>query len=295
MRHVLLGKIVGRYELGMEGQSHRSWEAGSRLGHDKGFKSIFPHLRSYCYGAEQRLYPHCSSWMYPHHLHQPCCPFRDQSKPLFMLSTIFNLGLVISWIQKSKSQISHWSKRLRCQVPTNRRGFAPRLLCMGLQGCTFCNSIMLLEKYTLKTRVSWYGMVFQCIVTIFLSDSCLAGCPKLTFWIQCEKLYLLWMYQNIKVVCSTICRGHVKAFRHSFLVDHSPQPSPAHQVNGPCGVKGQASPGSNWNGKPIHYARGAKPFSLMVFSSKAYTREAVPILSMFSLQFLFSVIITRPE
>lgn len=61
MSHVLLGKIVGRFELGMEVQSGRSWDAGSRRGHDKGFKSIFPHLRSYCYGAEQRLYPHCSS------------------------------------------------------------------------------------------------------------------------------------------------------------------------------------------------------------------------------------------
>lgn len=56
-----LGKIVGRYELGMEVQSRRSLDAESRLGHDKGFKSIFPHLRSYYYGAEQRLYPHCSS------------------------------------------------------------------------------------------------------------------------------------------------------------------------------------------------------------------------------------------
>lgn len=46
MSHVLLGKIVGRYELGMEVQSRRSLDAGSRLGHDKGFKSIFPHLRS---------------------------------------------------------------------------------------------------------------------------------------------------------------------------------------------------------------------------------------------------------
>lgn len=78
----------------------------------------------------------------------------------------------------------------------------------------------------------------------------------------------------------------MKAFRHSFLVDHSPQPSPAHQVNGPCGVEGQARPGSNWNGKPIHYAWGAKPFSLMVDSSKAYTRETIPLLSVFSLLFL---------
>ena len=36
MSHVLLGKIVGRYELGMEVQSRRSWDAGSRLGHEKG-------------------------------------------------------------------------------------------------------------------------------------------------------------------------------------------------------------------------------------------------------------------
>lgn len=94
--------------------------------------------------------------------------------------------LILVWlsVESKKNQKPNIPliQSLRCQlVPTNRRGFAPRLLCMGSQGCTFCNSIMLLEKYTLKTRVSWYGMVFQCIVTIFLSDSCLAGCPKLTF------------------------------------------------------------------------------------------------------------------
>lgn len=53
--HVLLEKIVGRYELGIKVQSRWSLDSGSRLGHVKGFKSIFPHLRSYCYGAEQRL------------------------------------------------------------------------------------------------------------------------------------------------------------------------------------------------------------------------------------------------
>lgn len=42
MSHVLLGKIVGRFEVGEEVQRHRSWDAGSRLGHDKGFKSISP-------------------------------------------------------------------------------------------------------------------------------------------------------------------------------------------------------------------------------------------------------------
>lgn len=95
------------------------------------------------------------------------------------------LFLILVWLSvESKNQKPNIPliQSLRCQlVPTNRRGFAPRLLCMGSQRLHFCNSIMLLEKYTLKTRVSWYGMVFQCIVTIFLSDSCLAGCPKLSF------------------------------------------------------------------------------------------------------------------
>ncbi|KAJ0002865.1 hypothetical protein NQD34_008014 [Periophthalmus magnuspinnatus] len=80
-----------------------------------------------------------------------------------------------------------------------------------------------------------------------------------------------------------------ESFQAFFLVDYGPQPSPAHQVNGPCGVEGQAHPGSNSNGKPIHYACRAKPFCLMVFSSKAYAGEAIPILSTFPLQFLFSV------
>lgn len=175
MSHLLLGKIVGRYELGMEVQSCRSWDAGSRLGHDKGFKSIFPpHLRSYCYGAEQRLYPHCSSWMYPHHLHQPCCPFRDQSKPMFMWRTLFNLGLVISWIQKKiKKPNIPLIQSLQCQqVPTNRRGFAPKLLCMGLQGCTFAISLCCWKNTPWKQEslgMEWFSSVlwqFFCLILV---------------------------------------------------------------------------------------------------------------------------------
>lgn len=60
MSHVLLGKIVGGYELGMEALS-RSWDAGVDWVMTRGSNQYFPHLRSYCYGAEQRLYPHCSS------------------------------------------------------------------------------------------------------------------------------------------------------------------------------------------------------------------------------------------
>lgn len=92
-------------------------------------------------------------------------------------------------------------------------------------------------------------MVFQCIVTIFfiLSDSCLASCPKLTFLNTVREAVsfvdVTKQKKKKKVACSTICRGHVKAFRHSLLVDHSSPPSPAHQVNGPGGVEGQACPG----------------------------------------------------
>lgn len=51
------------------------------------------------------------------------------------------LFLILVWLSvESKNQKPNIPliQSLRCQlVPTNRRGFAPRLLCMGLQGCTF--------------------------------------------------------------------------------------------------------------------------------------------------------------
>lgn len=101
-------------------------------------------------------------------------------------------GLSLKYKKNQKPNIP-LIQSLRCQqVPTNRRGFAPKLLCMGLQGCTFAIPLCCWKNTPWK-QVSCYGMVFQCIVTISMSDSCLAGCPKLTFWIQCEKLYLLWM------------------------------------------------------------------------------------------------------
>lgn len=83
------------------------------------------------------------------------------------------LFLILVWLsveskKNQKPKIPLIQSLQRQLVPTNRRGFAPRLLCVGSQRLHFCNSIMLLEEYTLKTRASWYGMVFQCIVTIFL-------------------------------------------------------------------------------------------------------------------------------
>lgn len=165
---------------------------------------------------------------------------------------------------------------------------------MGLQGCTFAIPLCCWKNTPRKQEsldMEWFSSVLWQFFVWFLSS----WLSKAYFLNTAWKAVFFVDVTNRKVVCSTICRGHVKAFRHSFLVDDSPQSSPAYQVNGPCGVEGQVRPGSNWNGKPIHYARGAKQFSLMVFSSKAYTRETIPILSMFPLQFLLYVTITRPE
>lgn len=115
-----------------------------------------------------------------------------------------NLGLAIRRIQKkeekkkgektkTKSQISHWSKASSINKSQQidvalLQDFSVWVCKAALFAIPLC-----CWKNTPWKQDSWYGMVFQCIVTIFLSDSCLAGCPKLTFWIQCEKLYLLWM------------------------------------------------------------------------------------------------------
>lgn len=180
------GKAVGRFEQGLEARSCRSRDAGSRLGHgERGFKSIssspisevFFSSSSSCfdiYRAEKRLYPHCSSWMYPHHLHQPCCPLRDRSKPMSMWCALLIDRLGDQPNPEIKSQISQWSKASGVhQSRQDTRGFAPRLLCMGSQGCTFLQFHYAAgKKKTLwkkqKTKQESLGMewFFQCIVTI---------------------------------------------------------------------------------------------------------------------------------
>lgn len=135
-----------------------------------------------------------------------------------------SIDKILVWLQILKNQkpnIPLFIEMIQCPlVPANRRGFAPRLLCMGLQGCTF--AITLCCWKNMKTRVCWYGMIFQCFVTIFVWF--------LSSWLS--KAYFKYSgntvsyvdVTNRKVVCSTICRGHVKAFRHSFLliIAHSP-------------------------------------------------------------------------
>lgn len=96
MSHVLLGKIVGRNELGMKVQSRRSWDAESRLGHDKGVQiNISPYqkllLRSRVTSVSALFFMNVSSPSAPAML-----PFQRPEQTNVYVKTHFKLGLVIS-------------------------------------------------------------------------------------------------------------------------------------------------------------------------------------------------------
>lgn len=103
--HVLLGKLGGGYELDMEALS-RSWDTGVDWGRT-GVQSIFPYLRSYCYGAERRLYPQLFFM-------NVCSPSVPAKLP-FQRSEQVNASVnkLLGWLQiqskKIKSQISNYS------------------------------------------------------------------------------------------------------------------------------------------------------------------------------------------
>lgn len=99
-----------------------------------------------------------------------------------------NLGLVISWIQKRqkiKSQISHWSKA----SDVNESQQIDVALLKDFSAWV-CKAALLQFHYAAgkihpenKSLLVWNGFPVYCDIFIlfFLSDSCLAGCPKLTF------------------------------------------------------------------------------------------------------------------
>lgn len=80
---------------------------------------------------------------------------------------LFSPSLVIGWILTLKPNTPMIQSLCRPLVSGNYRWRCSRTSLHGWARLHFCNFIMLLEKYTLKTRVSQYRMVFQCIVTIF--------------------------------------------------------------------------------------------------------------------------------
>lgn len=192
MSHVLLGKIVGGYELGMEALS-RSWDAGVDWVMTKGFKSIFPPsqkllLRSWATSVSALFFMNVCSPSAPAML-----PFQRPEQTNTYVKYPLNLGLVISWIQKSKAKYPT-IQSLQCQLQSQQIDVAL------LQDFSVwvCKAALLQFHYAAgkihpenKSLLVWNGFPVYC--DNFLSDSCLAGCPKLTFWIQCEKLYLLWM------------------------------------------------------------------------------------------------------
>lgn len=143
--HVLLGKIVGGYELGMEALSCRSWDAGVDWVTTRGSNQYFP--------ISEVIVREPSNVCIRTVLHE--CILTICTSHAALSETRANQCLCRapfeSWFgyrtsPKKQSQISRDPKPPISANPNNRRGFAPRLLCMGSQGCTFCNSIMLLEK-----------------------------------------------------------------------------------------------------------------------------------------------------
>lgn len=99
-------------------------------------------------------------------------PFQRPEQTNVYVKYPLNLGLVISRIQKSKPNIP-LIQSLRCQlVPTNRRGFALRLLCMGLQGCTFAIPLCCWKNTPWKQEslgMEWFSSVlwqFFCLILV---------------------------------------------------------------------------------------------------------------------------------
>lgn len=176
-----------------DGSSKQELGCWSRLGHDKGFKSIFPPsqkllLRSRATSVSALFFMNVCSPSAPAML-----PFQRPEQTNTYVKYPLNLGLVISWIQKSKAKYPT-IQSLQCQLQSQQIDVAL------LQDFSVwvCKAALLQFHYAAgkihpenKSLLVWNGFPVYC--DNFLSDSCLAGCPKLTFWIQCEKLYLLWM------------------------------------------------------------------------------------------------------
>lgn len=117
---------------------------------------------------------------------------KKQKHPHHCNITQPNLSVMaICRITRPKTNTSSPSSSKACynRDPYQSLGFAPTPLCAGMQGCTFAIPLCCWKKKSWK-HVSWHVMVFQCIVTILLTDSCLAGCPKLTFEYSVESCIL---------------------------------------------------------------------------------------------------------
>lgn len=136
MSHVLLGKTAGRHELGMEVQSRRSCDAGSRLGQGVQI-NISPSqkllLRSRATSVSALFFMNVSSPSAPATL-----PFQRPEQTSVYVKYPFLIPVWFSVESKNQKPNIPVIQSLQFQkAPTNRRGFAPRLLCLGLQGCTF--------------------------------------------------------------------------------------------------------------------------------------------------------------
>lgn len=173
MSHVLLGKIVGRYELGMEVQSRRSWDAGSRLGHDKGVQINISPISEVIVTEPSNV---CIRTVLHECILTICTSHAALSETRANQCLCEVLFLILVWLSvESKNQKPNIPliQSLRCQlVPTNRRGFAPRLLCMGSLGCTFAIPLCCWKNTPWKQEslgMEWFSSVlwqFFCLILV---------------------------------------------------------------------------------------------------------------------------------
>lgn len=158
LSHALLEKLGGGYELSMEALS-RNWDAGRDWGSTRVQIDIPLSEAIVCIST---VFMNVCSTSVPVML-----PF--QRLELTNVSTWYSLNTTQLQIQsKVKSQMSNVSKLLLWFC------FETLFGCARLH---FCNSIMLLENIPCKHGMEWFSSVLWQL----LSDSCLAGCPKLTF------------------------------------------------------------------------------------------------------------------
>lgn len=98
-------------------------------------------------------------------------PFQRPEQTNVYVTCAFEITACLSAeSRKLKAKCVPLIQSLRCPpVPNKQTWLCSKTSLHGFARLHFfANSIMLLEKYTLKkkTGVSWYGMIFQCIVTI---------------------------------------------------------------------------------------------------------------------------------
>lgn len=185
MSHVLLGMIVGRYELGMEVQSRRSWDAGSRLGHGKGVQINISLSQKLLLTEPSNV---CIRTVLHECILTICTSHAALSETRANQCLCKVLFLILVWLSVESKK----NKKSKAKNPTDPKPLvstkSQQIDVALLQHFSVwvCKAALLQFHYAAgkihpenKSLLIWNGFPVYC--DNFLSDSCLAGCPKLTF------------------------------------------------------------------------------------------------------------------